>query len=248
MYDWPEVAWATDALWRAIAERLNHAGIAAPAALDRLRQAEAIWRDPGLVLSQVCGFPVAASLRGAVQLIATPIYGVEGCRGPCYSSFIVARRDDRGRALADFAGLRFAFNVPDSLSGSVALVAAMREEGLAPGSVEWIETGGHRASILAVAEGRADLAAIDAVAWALAERFEPEPAAKLQMLMQTPLRPAPPTITGAGRSTEELEAIRAAFTDALASEETGEARGALRIEGAAVLTASDYEPLAALVR
>ena len=34
-------------------------------------------------------------------------------------------------------------------------------------------TGGHRASIRAVAEGRADVAAIDCRSWQLARRFEP---------------------------------------------------------------------------
>jgi hypothetical protein len=40
-------------------------------------------------------------------------------------------------------------------------------------ALEIVETGGHRASIRAVAEGRADLAAIDCRAWALALRHEP---------------------------------------------------------------------------
>ena len=38
---------------------------------------------------------------------------------------------------------------------------------------ERIESGGHRASIVAVADGRADVAAIDCRSWALAQRFEP---------------------------------------------------------------------------
>ncbi len=36
-----------------------------------------------------------------------------------------------------------------------------------------VETGGHRASVVAVAQGRADVAAIDCRSWALAQRFEP---------------------------------------------------------------------------
>ena len=37
---------------------------------------------------------------------------------------------------------------------------------------ERIESGGHRNSIVAVAEGMADVAAIDCRSWALARRFE----------------------------------------------------------------------------
>src|SRR5690606_27708972 len=36
-----------------------------------------------------------------------------------------------------------------------------------------IESGGHRASIKAVSEGGADVAAIDCRSWAMAQRFEP---------------------------------------------------------------------------
>jgi ABC-type phosphate/phosphonate transport system substrate-binding protein len=45
------------------------------------------------------------------------------------------------------------------------------DPGVLAGAV--IETGGHRASIRAVAEGRADLTAIDCRSWALALRHEP---------------------------------------------------------------------------
>jgi ABC-type phosphate/phosphonate transport system substrate-binding protein len=248
MYDWPEVAWATDALWCAVAGQLTAAGVAAPAVLDRSRDAEIVWRDPGLVLSQICGFPVATSLRDSVQLVATPVYDVEGCEGPRYSSFIVASSEERGGTLADFAGRRVAFNSHDSLSGYVTLVAALREAGLSPDQFEWVETGSHRASVRAMAEGRADLAAIDALCWALALSFEAAAVSRLQTIGQTPLRPAPPTITSAGRSPEEVEAIRAALSHAAASRATEEARKALRIDGVAVLGTADYEPLANLMR
>lgn len=36
-----------------------------------------------------------------------------------------------------------------------------------------METGGHRASVVAVAQGRADVAAVDCRSWAMAQRFEP---------------------------------------------------------------------------
>ena len=38
MYDWPEVQWAHDALWAALAMRLRAHGIEAPDRLDRDRQ------------------------------------------------------------------------------------------------------------------------------------------------------------------------------------------------------------------
>src|SRR4051812_7780396 len=126
MYDWPEVHWANDALWSAIAERLRAVGIAAPERLDRSRPFGEKWLDPELVLSQTCGWPYAARLRGKVRLVATPVYAVQGCNGPSYSSAIVARHDEPG-GVAAFRGRRVAFNSRDSLSGYVALIRHMAE-------------------------------------------------------------------------------------------------------------------------
>ncbi len=247
MYDWPEVRWAHDALWSAVAERLRDAGIPAPDALDRSRDVEAVWRDPGLVLSQTCGFPYATRLIDAVSYVATPVYGVEGCEGPHYSSAIVARRDEREAALAELAGRRVAFNARDSFSGHVVLVAAMREGGVSPEAFDWIETGSHRASIGAVAGGAADLAAVDAVCWALAKRFDAEAMSGLHAVGQTPLRPAVPFITSARRSEGEARAIRVALADALADPETKDARAALLLTGVEVLAPAQYRPLASLI-
>src|SRR3954454_8351186 len=110
MYDWPEIAWANDALWLAIANRLDASGIAAPRTLDRSHAHDAAWREPSLVLSQTCGFPFATRLRGIVRMVGTPVYDVPGCDGPYYSSMIVVRSDEPSERLADVTGRRFAYN------------------------------------------------------------------------------------------------------------------------------------------
>ena len=71
-------------------------------------------------------------------------------------------------------GLRLAFNAMDSLSGYLALKRDLEAQGSGLHIFnELVRTGGHRASIRAVAEGRADVAAVDAKTWGLAQRFEP---------------------------------------------------------------------------
>ena len=245
MYDWPEVASAHDALWTAIANRLNAAGTAAPEALDRSRPSDEVWADPGLVLSQTCGYSYATRLRRKVRLVATPAYDVEGCSGPRYSSAVIARRGEGG-ALADHAGRRVAFNARDSLSGYVALLTAMREEGLDPGGFEWVEAGSHRGSVRAVASGAADLAAIDAICWALALEHEPDTASGLQVVAWTLQRPGLPLITAGWRSEDDLSRIRTALEYGLADAGTTRARRALHISGFAVLNDEDYEPFGAL--
>ncbi|TIV91255.1 MAG: phosphate ABC transporter substrate-binding protein, partial [Mesorhizobium sp.] len=71
-------------------------------------------------------------------------------------------------------GRRFIFNSPDSMSGLIALTRDLEAMGE---SLDIFasrgESGGHRSSIVAIAEGRADIAAIDCQSWALAQRFEP---------------------------------------------------------------------------
>ncbi len=248
MYDWPEVEWANDALWQAIAGRLAASGIVAPPTLDRSRSSDTVWRDSGLVLSQTCGFPFSTRLRGMVKLVGTPVYNVPGCQGPYYSSMIVGRGDQPAERLADIAGRRVAYNAADSLSGYLALGAAVQEAGLDAEAFDWIESGSHRASVRAVAEESADVAAIDAVCWALALRYEPEAASRLKVIETTPLRPGLPFITAIERPDNDVQAIRAVIKDAIADPATRSARKALCLAGLGTFDEWDYSPIAALGR
>jgi ABC-type phosphate/phosphonate transport system substrate-binding protein len=247
MYDWPEVQWAHDALWDMVATRLRAAGISAPDALDRSRPSEDVWRDPGLVLSQICGYPFSTRLIGKISLVGTPVYAVEGCEGPYYSTVIVARRGE-GIGLAAFRGRRFAMNSDDSLSGYVAFRVAMSEAGLDPDAVKWVRTGGHRASIRAVAEEKADIASIDAICWALAKDHEAEAVARLSVVARTPMRPGLPFISARDRPPDEVAAIRTAIQDALADPTSAAPRAALHLADVAMLAEADYAPLAELMR
>jgi ABC-type phosphate/phosphonate transport system substrate-binding protein len=241
MYDWPEVRWATDALWAAIADRLDAAGVSAPRELDRTSLLEDVWRDPRLLLSQTCGYPYATSLRNAVRLVGTPIYDVEGCEGPCYSSAIVVKR-----GASPTSPTRIAYNSADSLSGYVSVRACLREQGQDPAAFDWVATGAHRASIRALASGEADMAGIDAVCWVFAGRYEQAAVSQLEVVGWTAKRPGVPLITAAGRTDAEVEALRAAVSAALASDETAEPRRALLIKGLEITEERDYAPLAAL--
>lgn len=248
MFDWPEVAWAHDLLWTAVAERLSDVGISAPPKIDRSRAVDDVWRDRGLVLSQTCGFPFATRLRGMVRLVAVPTYDAAGCQGAAYSSMVVVRQDEAAEEIGLFAGRRFAYNAADSLSGFLALKSAMREAGLDPSKVEWIETGSHRASIRAVAAEEADVAAVDAVCWALALKHEAEPASMLKVIAVTPLRPGLPLITAVERTDREVSAMRAAIRAAILDSATEAVRAALHITGVGTFDEWDYWPIAALAR
>ncbi|NIR61538.1 MAG: hypothetical protein GWO02_19625, partial [Gammaproteobacteria bacterium] len=50
---------------------------------------EEIWRSTELLLSQTCGYPLTHALAGVVELVATPAYAAQGCRGPEYASLLI---------------------------------------------------------------------------------------------------------------------------------------------------------------
>ncbi len=89
MYDFPEISTANDALWRRIAAALRARGVEAPENLTRGRALMDLWRDPGLIFAQTCGYPYLTTLREAVVLVATPEYGFPGCAGADHRSFVV---------------------------------------------------------------------------------------------------------------------------------------------------------------
>jgi ABC-type phosphate/phosphonate transport system substrate-binding protein len=187
MYDWPETLAATDAEWAAIRGRLVAAGVPAPEHLTRDVEMHAAWRMPNLLFSQTCWGPLELGLAQHVTVLAQPDYSAfEGGAGELYSSAVVMRRGEGrpapspadGRALLpldQMRGKRFAFNNPDSMSGLLAVTRDLAADGAQLDSffAERIESGSHRASIAAVAEGRADVATVDCRSWALAQRFEP---------------------------------------------------------------------------
>ncbi|WP_292579740.1 PhnD/SsuA/transferrin family substrate-binding protein [Mesorhizobium sp. 65-26] len=145
-----------------------------------------LWLHPSLLFAQTCWGPMELGLAKHVRVVAQPSYDAfEGGRGETYSSALVMRAGegapiaapDEGCSLLPFdllRGKRLAFNSLDSMSGIIALTRDLEASGESTELFsDRIQSGGHRASIVAVAEGRADVAAIDCESWALARRFEP---------------------------------------------------------------------------
>jgi len=145
-----------------------------------------LWRHPRLLFSQTCWGPMEMGLESHVRVVGQPDYSAfEGGEGEYYSSAILVRKGegeqvsppaDRSSRLpiARLSGVRFAFNNEDSLSGMLALSRDLDAAGASLDMfTERIATGSHRASVKAVAEGRADVCAVDCRSWDMARRFEP---------------------------------------------------------------------------
>jgi ABC-type phosphate/phosphonate transport system substrate-binding protein len=237
LYDWPELRAETDAFWAALAGRLRARGFDAPEALDRSYRAV---QDSGEVLfAQVCGLPWVRRAAPSARLVGTPCYDIEGCEGPAYSSAIIVRKGDARGARALREGV-VAANDDGSMSGWLSILA---EIGGAPPRVLW--SGAHRASVVAVAEGRADAAAIDALAFDLAKRFEPEAIAAVEVAGWTRRLPAPTYYT-AQTDGHSLARIRAALEETLADPALAPVLKALRLTGVRWLEEADYDPIRAL--
>jgi hypothetical protein len=181
MYDRPETAAAHDALWALVRDGLRARGIAAPDALDRATFFLDAYARPDLVLAQVCNRPWRARFRAGLVVIAHADYGLPDTPAGYYRSVMVARPGPLP------AAPRLAVNDLLSNSGWEAPQVWALGAGLPLGPV--VETGAHRLSLRAVAEGQADLAGIDAVTWRLLRRHEPDLAAAVEPIGVTPPSP-----------------------------------------------------------
>ncbi len=242
MYDWPEIRAETDALWAAIAERLEAAGIAAPECLDRMTPADEAWESPDLLVGQTCGRPYATGLAERVRLLGRPTYAVAGAAPGRYCSQLVGRRSDSRGGIEGFRGAVAACTSTASQSGWAALIDLLPgDESLESffGAVRM--TGGHRDSIRAIATGDADIATIDCVSWALAERHEPA-ARELRVIGRSPTYPSLPFIASNRLNTDEAGRIGTALRQAVAGL-PDPVRSALRLTGIEDARPADYAGL-----
>lgn len=177
MYDWPEVAPVWDALWAETHTHITEAGIASQPRLRRSADYPADWLEPDLLLGQTCGWPYISRLRGNVLPFARFDFGLDTARAGDYFSVFVMRKDARPSTKSEIGAriasgeLTVAVNDRHSQSG----LRVLGECFAAPFTIRaerLLLSGGHRASIRAVAEGRADIAAIDAQSWRLALQHE----------------------------------------------------------------------------
>jgi len=250
MYDLPEAASATDAWWRGLAGAMTREGLReVPARLTRDDDYPALWRAPGLLFSQTCGYPLTHTYKDDLRLVATPAYSAPGCRGAEYCSLIVVRDDCAAAGPADLKGCVAAYNAPESQSGYSALRASVAP--LAGGQgffARTIESGSHAKSLELVVRGKADVCAVDCVSFALLARYRPAVVHGLRTLAESPAAPGLPYVTSATNDEDTLARLRTAVFAALADPNLAETRAALMIEGAEVLEDSHYARILELER
>jgi ABC-type phosphate/phosphonate transport system substrate-binding protein len=233
MYDLPELHGAHDQLWTAIAIRLRERGVdKVPETLTRLNDLQSIWRNPVLLLSQTCGYPLVTALADQVQVVATPIYDAAGCAGTQHRSALIVPAASRAGDLCELRNGVCAVNSFDSNTGMNLLRAMIAP--LARGKPFFAKvsvSGSHRQSVQMIAAGTADVAAIDCVTLALLQRVEPDLVSTIRVLEWSEPSPGLPFISGALSARSTVAALRSVLEDIAADPALSAVRAELLLGG-----------------
>lgn len=235
MYDLPELTEATDAWWAGLASHMRREGVAdVPDTRSKPDDLHTHWCSPSLLMSQTCGYPLTHQLRGRVRMVGLPVYACDGCRADGhYSSLIVVPAASTLHSIADAHRGRAAFNTDDSMSGLLALRIAAARADCGGGAFfdTLVVTGGHRRSMQAVAAGKADIATIDAVTFALLRKVDPQLTSEVRVLGRTNSVPGLPYISSTHTDASGLERLQAALSHAMRDSELADARAELLLAG-----------------
>lgn len=183
MYQRAELVEAHDEFWGLIRNNLRSAGLEAPDTLTQNAGEMEAWTAPDLFFSQTCGMPYRNFLHDKVTLIGTPDYGIEGCPAGYYCSGYVVHKSGSDN-LSDYKSKLFAYNDENSQSGFYVTKGYFENR---------ICSGSHINSAKMVANGKANIAAIDAVSLKLIQRYD-DFATELKVIKWTKPTPALPFI------------------------------------------------------
>jgi ABC-type phosphate/phosphonate transport system substrate-binding protein len=210
--------------------------------VDPDRDLTAFWLRGDVLFSQTCGYPLVHALADRVRLIGAPDFDVPGCESGTYRSVLVAGGLVGAQTIERCRGLRAAYNDDDSNSGMNLFrhaVAPFAHDGRFFASVT--KTGAHLASLRALAEGRADVAAIDCVTFAFAQAHLPELTDGVRALGMTASSAALPFIASMRVPQDAIDTILQALAGALDHDPALAAR--LRLRGVVRRTQADYAPI-----
>lgn len=227
-----------DTLWSCLRDSFRENGMDAPDHVARFGSRHDGWLHPELILGQTCGLPYITTLSERVVLVGTPDYGIDGCPAGFYHSTLVVSASDRRVQLSDFLGATVAINGMDSQSGYAAMMRAaapFARAGRFFGRA--IHSGSHAASMRLVAEGLADIAAIDSVTWRMSQLFDPDTVSGVRPIGTTDSVPGLPFIAAKDMSQARLfDAVQAGIA-ALPED----ARQAFGLRGVLPFRRSDYD-------
>jgi len=144
---------------------------------------EALLRDPRLLIGHTCGYPLMTRLGDALVPFCVPVFDAPGTDGRLYRSRFIVPADSPIEHLRQCRGLVLAINNRNSNSNINMLHHALARLDARPDFFsEVLLTGGHLQSLEAVADNRAQLAAIDCVSFQLIAELYPQRAAAVRVI------------------------------------------------------------------
>jgi phosphonate transport system substrate-binding protein len=153
-------------------------------------------------LAFICTGPYAVSRdKYGFEALATP-----QVRGqPFYQAYLIVPKESTYEKLEDLKGRVFAFTDPDSNTGAMVPRFWLAETGETPESFfsRTIFTYSHDNSIMAVAKGLVDAAAVDGHQWEYFERFSPAHTSRTRVIRKSQPFGSPPLVASA-RLTGEI--------------------------------------------
>jgi phosphonate transport system substrate-binding protein len=167
-------------------------------------EVNALFPKGEIDLAFICTGPYAASReKFGFEALATP-----QVRGqPFYQSYLIVPKESSYKKIEDLKGRVFAFTDPDSNTGAMVPRFWLAQLGETPESFfsRTIFTYSHDNSILAVAKGLVDAAAVDGHQWEYFERFSPGYTSKTRVIRKSQPFGSPPFVAS-GRLKEQLRA------------------------------------------
>ena len=121
-----------------------------------------------------------------------------------YFSEVLVRREHPAAGLDDLHGATWAVNDPASLSGYHAVVAHVHDPRL-------VWSGAHSASAAMVRAGRADAAAVDALAWRRLQREDPSGSGDLRAITTWGPHPTQPLVAASHMAADDIQRSRDAL-------------------------------------
>jgi phosphonate transport system substrate-binding protein len=149
-----------------------------------------------------------------------------------YYSYLIVPSDSGAMSLADLRGKRFAFSDPLSNSGRLAPEYQLHLAGETPNTffASHEFTGSHDNSILAVADGLADGAAVDSLVYEYIVARTPEIGRRTKIIARWGPYGIPPLVTSPRLSPELREKVRTALLEMDQSEDGRAALAMLGVE------------------
>jgi phosphonate transport system substrate-binding protein len=156
-------------------------------------EVDALFPKGEIDLAFICTGPFAAS-RDKFGFVALATPQVRG--QPFYQSYLIVPKDSPYQKLEDLRGRVFAFTDPDSNTGAMVPRFWLAQLGQTPQSFfsKTIFTYSHDNSILAVAKGLVDAAAVDGHQWEYFERMSPAYTSRTRVIRKSQPFGSPPLV------------------------------------------------------